>query len=164
LHVHYQYLIRRERAEAERARAIARTMEAERDTARERVVKITDDHRKLTSEHLALKCLAAETNSRNGEEREKDDQGTGTKRKRACLTAEALLQLEEVAEATAIERRTQDDSTDFSSTFWADDEVECADEKPPMKKFKLQKRVWTPGRGGEGGLTNTGGIKDLDYE
>ncbi|KIM77916.1 hypothetical protein PILCRDRAFT_605706 [Piloderma croceum F 1598] len=50
LHVHYQRLILRERAEAARAREIARTMEAERDTARESVVKITEDHRKLTRE------------------------------------------------------------------------------------------------------------------
>jgi len=139
-----------ERAEAARARAIARTMEAERDTARETIVKITEDQRKLTSEHLALKRLVAETSSRNDEEKDKGDQGTGTKRKRACLTAEALLQLEEVAETTAIERGTREDLTDSSRTLGIDDGTECADEKPPMKKFKLQKRVWTPGKGDEG--------------
>jgi hypothetical protein len=139
-------------------------MEAERDTARESVVKITEDQRKLTNEHLALKCLVAETNSRDGEEKEKDGQGTGTKRKRARLTAEALLRLEEVVEATAIEGGTRDDSTDSSRTFGADDGAECADEKPPRKKFRLQKRVWTPGRGGEGALTNTGDIRNLDHD
>jgi hypothetical protein len=155
--MHYQHIIRRERAETARARTFARMMEAERDTARESVIKIAGDQRKLMDEHLELKCQVAEPNSPGVQEK-----GRGRKRKRGCLTVEALSRLQKKeAEVPAIEGGTRDDLTDSTGTRASDDGV---DEKPPMKKFRLQKRVWTPGRGGEGALPGTGDEENSNHD
>src|ERR1700685_3359558 len=61
LHAHYQDIIRKEKAATERARALARTLEAERDTAREMVFKIMEDQRTVKKEPMTPKCSVVRT-------------------------------------------------------------------------------------------------------
>jgi hypothetical protein len=165
LHAYYRDIIQKERVETAKARAIARTMEAERNTARESVIKITGDQKKLMKEHLALKVQLAEVKLPSVEEMEKESQGTSRKRKRTCLTAEALSCLEKQEdEGENTERGPPDNLVDSCKLHACDDAVERIDEKPPLKRFRLQKRVWKQNRSGEGSLVgdisvlSTGGV------
>lgn len=154
LHAHYQSLIRREKAETERARAIAKTLEAERNIVREDFMRVSWRHKKLVQEHIALRSRVVETKTQppRAQEDEKGELESGKKRKRGC-DALARLETAEAGVATA-ERGMPDCSSDSSETHSADDEAECVDEKPAVKKFKLRKRVWTiPTTGGEAPVT-----------
>ena len=170
LHAYYQDIIQKERAETAKARTIARTMEAERNTARESVIKITGDQKKLMKEHLTLKVQLAGVKLPSVEETEGESQGTGKKRKRTCLTAEALSCLEkQEAEEEDTKRGTPDNLGDSCKLHACDDAAERVDEKPPLKRFRLQKRVWRQNRSGEGSLVedisvpmSTGGVGRLE--
>jgi len=154
LHAHYQDLIRKEKAATERARALARTLEAERDAAREMVFKAMEDRRTLNKEHVTPKCSVARTDLPSPKVNEKEDCESGKKRKRACLTAETLSQLAAEEAEIANELGSQGDSTGdrerLRETHPSDSAIECVGESPPLKKFKLQKRLWTPGGSADG--------------
>lgn len=140
LHAHYQDIIRKGQAETARARALARTLKAERDTAREMVFKFMDDQRNSKKPSL--------------QETEKGGQESRRKRKRACLTTETFSLLQEEETKVAIERKVPGDTVDGQETRLN------VDTSPPPKKFKLQKRIWTPSGCGDRPLASVDGIKE----
>jgi len=114
------------------------------------VFKIMEDQWTVKKEHMTPKCSVVRTKLPSPNVNEKEHRESGKKRKRGCLTAEALSQLTAEQAEISIKRGSQDDSTSDRGTHPSDNAVERMGESPPLKKFKLEKRLWTPGGSAEG--------------
>jgi len=106
-------------------------------------MRVSWRHKKLVQEHIALRSRVVETKTQppRAQEDEKEELESGKKRKRGCDAVGTTGNSR--GWGRNCERGMPDCSSDSSETHSADDEAECVDEKPAVKKFKLRKRVWT---------------------
>jgi len=83
---HYCELLHKEKAESDRIRRVARTIEAKGITARRRTFKLARNHRKFVQEHLILQMQVAGISSDSSvpENKGHDEEEHSRKRERPC--------------------------------------------------------------------------------
>lgn len=165
LHEHYTGLIEKEKEERVRAETTARTLKeelkiskAEQKFARERVFYLASERRKLRKSALAAEVLedgfggrqvlthapAPPPLARRPKTKEKLKE-LREKRKRVCLTAEALALLDEMEEKE-VEQCLGGESEESSDAEppRSESDREESDEHghSVLKRFKLEKRAW----------------------
>lgn len=156
IHEHYAGLIARERAQAARASHSAEQIALERDVVRDRTYQAAMDRRKMVKEQLYKRLDEAglprpgpwrsgssgpsPTLSRRG------SLGSGKqlrRRKRACLTAAALAQLDKAE----FERDSFESNVDAEESQIDDDLWEVASYYSAPETCQLGKSSWLDGQG-----------------